>query len=361
MNFMLPIRWDLSLLAASLIAVASADAMADAPQDTEPRCTGGVFSFYLENDLFYNTDRNYTSGIKLSWVSPDLKDFTSEKCLPALLKPAEQKIRELLLLDPFTGALSRNVVVSIGQEIYTPGDRTRRDLIRDDRPYAGWLYLGLGYNKRFRAFSPWVERLDSTELRLGMIGPASFARQAQDLVHDVRGFPRFVGWNNQLRNEPGAQLILERKYKARIDSGDLIAHFGGSAGNVATYLNAGLEVRIGVGIPNDFGSSPARPAGNNTAPGTFPAGARPSDSRGAHLFAALDARAVARDIFLDGNTFVHSHRVDKRPFVGDLALGAAAFAGGWKLSFARVFRSREFEGQTSRQSYGSFTVSRTFD
>ena len=354
---MRPIRWALSLI----LAVGIGAAPVAHAQEGESKCRYGVFSFYLENDLFYHSDRNYTSGIKFSWVSPDLADFTSEKCLPPLLKPAEQKIRELLRPDSFSGALSRNVVVSIGQEIYTPGDRERRDVIRNDRPYAGWLYLGLGYNKRFRAFDPWVERLDSTELRLGMIGPASLAQQAQNLVHDARGFPRFLGWGNQLRNEPGAQLILERKYKARTGTGDWIAHFGGSAGTVATYLNAGLEMRAGVGIPDDFGSSPARPAGNNTAPGSFPAGARPSDRRGAHLFAALDARAVARDIFLDGNTFVHSHHVEKRPFVGDLALGAAVFAGGWKFSYARVLRSREFEGQTSRQSFGSFTVSSTFD
>src|SRR5258706_6484847 len=185
------IRWELSLvLAVGIAAIPAARA-----QDDKPECRGGVRSFYLENDLFYRTDRNYTSGVKLAWVSPDLMDFTSEKCIPELLKPVERNIRELLELDPFTVALSRNVVVTIGQEIYTPGDRTRSDLIREDRPYAGWLYLGLGYNKRFGAHDPWSSRLDSFELRAGMVGPASLARQAQNLIHDVRGFPRFQGWD----------------------------------------------------------------------------------------------------------------------------------------------------------------------
>lgn len=324
-------------------------------------CPSGVRSFYLENDLFYHTDRNYTSGAKLTWVSPDLRKFTDEKCLPGPLKPIEQNIRELLALDPFPGATARNVVATLGQEIYTPGDRTRRDLIRDDRPYAGWLYLGLAYNKRFPAHGPWSERLDSTELRAGMVGPASLARFSQNLIHDARGFPRFLGWDNQLRNEPGLQVIGERKYKAPLPAGGLVVHFGGSAGNVATYLNAGLELRFGAGIPNDFGSSPLRPAGNNTAPGVFPNGASRAENLGAHVFAALDLRAVARDIFLDGNTFVHSHSVDKRPLVGDLAVGVAGYAYGWKFSYARVFRSAEFDGQTSRHSYGSFTVSHAFD
>jgi lipid A 3-O-deacylase len=342
--------------AAALTVLFAALAATPPAQAGEESCRGGVRSFYLENDLFYRTDRNYTSGIKLAWASPDLKDFTSEKCLPDLLKPVEEGIRRLLALDDAAGALSRNVVATVGQEIYTPGDRTRTDVIRDDRPYAGWLYLGLGYNRRFRAHDPWTEWLDSFELRLGMVGPASLARFSQNLVHDARGFPRFLGWDNQLRNEPGAQVIGERKYKMPTRAGDLIVHFGGSAGNVATYLNSGVEVRLGSGIPDDFGSSPLRPAGNNTAPGSFPAA-----NRGLHAFAALDARAVARDIFLDGNTFVDSHRVHKRPFVADLALGVAGFAGGWKFSYARVFRSQEFEGQASRHSYGSFTISHAFD
>ncbi|MBW2610489.1 MAG: DUF2219 family protein [Deltaproteobacteria bacterium] len=32
----------------------------------------GTFSLYFENDVFAHTDHGYTSGIKLSWISPDL-------------------------------------------------------------------------------------------------------------------------------------------------------------------------------------------------------------------------------------------------------------------------------------------------
>ena len=45
---------------------------------------------------------------------------------------------------------------------------------------------------------------------------------------------------------------------------DVIPHFGFS-GNVATYANAGLK-RAGWGLPDDFGTSPIRPAGDNSAP-----------------------------------------------------------------------------------------------
>ena len=353
-------RWEISLLLAALTTVAPAADVFGA----DGACRNGVRSFYLENDLFYHTDRNYTSGAKLNWVSPDMARFEEAKCVPDWARPIDDALRQAFASFLSSKAATRNIVASIGQEIYTPGDRLRTDLVREDRPYAGWLYAGLSYNERRGVPDGRYERLDSLEARLGVVGPLSLARFSQNMIHDLRGFPRFLGWDNQLRNEPGAQLILERKYRfdRAPDGGrDMILHAGGSAGNVATYLNTGLELRWGTNIPDDFGSSPVRPAGNNTAPGSFPAGTRAMEGRGAHLFAAFDARAVARDIFLDGNTFVHSHRVHKRPLVADLSLGAAGFAYGWKFSYARVIRSREFDGGSGRHSYGSFTVSHSFD
>jgi lipid A 3-O-deacylase len=317
---------------------------------------GGVYSFYLENDLFYRSDRNYTSGIKLTYVSPDIKTFYDHAdCVPAAAQAVDATLRDLFSGVLKSAADQRNIVTTLGQEIYTPGDLRRRDVIREDRPYAAWLYLGLAYNERR------VAELDSLEVRLGMVGPLAFGRQAQDFIHELRSFDKFQGWGNQLRNEPGAQLIAERRFRSfRDDAGskDVTFHYGGSIGNVATYVNAGMETRIGAGLPDDFGSSPTRPAGNNTAPGSYRSTTK---QLAAHLFAALDARLVVRDIFLDGNSFVHSYRVHKRPFVADLSLGAAVFIYGLKVSYARVLRSQEFKGQPSRHSFGSVTLSYAFD
>jgi hypothetical protein len=325
-------------------------------------CTDGVFSFYLENDLFSNTDRNYTSGLKGTWISPNLADFDQPKCVPDWISWVEQRIRSGLELRFNTEATERNFVATLGQEIYTPRDPARSDPIPDDRPYAGWLYLGLGYNERRGQPTGRWGRLDSFELRLGVVGPLALGKQSQDVIHDIRGFSKFQGWHNQLKNEPGVQVIREVKHKYRFgggDSADVIAHYGGSLGNIAIYANTGVEFRYGSRLPNDFGSSPMRPAGNNTSPGALGKGGWGQDFR-AHVFAALDVRAVARDIFLDGNTFTDGPRIHRRPFVGDLAIGIAGYTQGWKLSYARVFRSREFDGQDRNHSYGAFTASTVF-
>ncbi len=76
-----------------------------------------------------------------------------------------------------------------------------------------------------------------------------------------------------------------------------------------------------------------------------------------HMFARAEGRAVARNIFLDGNTFRSSHSVDKNIFVADLSLG---FAMNWrnsKLSYAFIYRTREFKGQPEGQLFGSITLS----
>lgn len=338
----------------ALLLVGSASA-------AQPECLGGVFSLYVENDLFYRTDRNYTSGVKLAWVSPNIRDHVNDACVPAWVQPINEQVRDLFALR-MSPARQRNMVITLGQAMYTPGERERSDLVTEDRPYAGWLYLGLGYNERRQYPASAIERLDSLEVNLGIVGPLALAEPAQNLIHDLRGFERFNGWRHQLKNEPGVQIVAERKLRvARRGTGDAIVHYGASLGNVATYANAGVELRWGSQVPDDFGSSPIRPAGNNTAPGAYGSGGTAASRRGAHAFASLDLRTVARDIFLDGNTIRSSHRVKREPLVADLAVGVAAFASGWKLSFARVFRSREFAGQPSRHSYGSFTVSRDFD
>ena len=153
----------------------------------------------LENDLFTGTDRNYTNGVALSVVSRDLQGTLRPECLP---QPIAWYTRFIGWADPEfwrdSGAqsASQNIVVRFGQSMYTPEDKTRTDLISDDRPYAGLLYLGLAWNRRVHPQAASYEMLDVRELTLGVIGPWSLAEQSQDLVHRVRGIDRFRGWDN---------------------------------------------------------------------------------------------------------------------------------------------------------------------
>jgi hypothetical protein len=243
--------------------------------------------------------------------------------------------------------------------MYTPVDNTRTDLIKDDRPYAGYAYAGFAYNAR----NDW--QMETVEINLGIIGPGSGARRAQNFIHKVRGIDRFLGWDNQVPSEFGLLVTYERKHKWQWQAqasgfgADFISHGGVSLGNVRTSLNLGGEARLGWYLPDDFGTSPIRPAGDNNAPRP---GHVPFDTThlGAHLFASIDARAVARDFSLDGTLFSDSHSVKRRPFVTDMSAGVAFRYNGWKLGFSRVFRTREFVGQVKTPRFGSVTLSKEY-
>ncbi len=213
-----------------------------------------------------------------------------------------------------------------------------------------------GYNARND------DHLRTTQLQLGIVGPWALGKQVQNAVHEVLDDPKFQGWDNQLHNEPLIGIVHERTRRwpgdATVNAGgwgwDAITHWGGTLGNRATYANVGAEVRFGWKLPDDFGSTPIRPAGENTAPSLR---GRPTGWSG-HLFLTTDGRWVLRDITLDGNTFRDSHSVDKRPFVADIGYGLAIMRGRWKFALARYHRTREFDTQKETPVYGSFTISR---
>ena len=251
--------------------------------------------------------------------------------------------------------LQRNLVISMGQLMFTPSDKEAREVIQDDRPYAGFLYLGFGYHTRDD------EQLDTIEVNVGMVGPASLAEESQDFIHKIRAIDKFNGWDNQLENELGLQFIYEHKHRFKLTNSwphqDFIAHSGVSLGNVATYLNVGGEYRIGWQLPEDFGTAAVRPGGDNSAPGDGDVRRCGQWICGLHAFISVDSKFVARDIFLDGNTFEDSHSVDRRSTVADAAIGFSFLVDGWKVSYAKVFRTREFEEQDKSHEYGSLSIS----
>ena len=318
-----------------------------------------TFSIYFENDLFGETDQNYTNGIRMSWISPDTQSFEKDPLFPAWLRTVNHKLR---FFHEDDADLEHNLVLTLGQLMYTPSNTLTRAPVPDQRPYAGYLYTGVAYHTR----DNWA--LDSMEINVGIVGPSALGEQAQDLIHDLRGFEKYNGWDNQLKDEPALLLVYEHKqklFKHYFGKGiqqDFIAHTGFALGNVATYVNVGGEYRIGWDLPDDFGTSAVRPGGDNSAPGKN--GPRRRHSRipvyGLHGFISVDARLVAQDIFLDGNTYKSSLSVDKEHEVADISAGISFLAGGWKFSYATVIRTREFKRQPHHHKYGSMSLSYSF-
>lgn len=322
-----------------------------------PDSSAWTTNLYLENDLFGETDQHYTNGIRASWISPNLDEFENDPALPSWLEEVNE---QLSFFHDSNKGLHRNVVVSVGQLIFTPTDVDATELLENDRPYAGFLYMGFAYHTRSD------NQLDTVEATLGIVGPASLAEEAQDLIHEIRGFKKFKGWDNQLRNELGLNLLYEHKQKLTLPNltqgiqQDFIGHAGASLGNVYTYINTGGEYRLGWQLPDDFGTASLRPGGDSSAAGPMDRRRRQTGITSIHGFVSVDGRLVARDIFLDGNTFRSSHSVTKRHLVADLSIGLSIMFNRWKISYAKVFRSREFEHQRDSHKYGSLSFSYTW-
>ena len=334
--------------------------MAVQAQDENTEIGPQHFNFLFENDLFGDSDAQYTNGLKLTWLSPDLKSLEGAPGLPRWLHSLVSRLNafERAVVDDHGRQF--NIGFGIGQMMYTPDDTQTRDLVVDDRPYAGWLYGALTLVSKTDSVA------DMFEVQLGMIGSASLAEQAQKFVHDVRDLPSPRGWSNQLDNEPGLLLYYERRWRLlRSDlfrgfEYDAFVHAGLALGNVADYAALGAEFRVGWHLPRDFGTSLIRPGGDASAPSAISSTDVRDRRLGVYTFAAFGGRAVARDIFLDGNTFSDSHDVNKKHFVGDLVIGASVVYGAAKLSYAQVFRSREFDGQDRVHNYGSVSLSFSF-
>jgi len=377
--------WVLTLFLYIVPAIAQAsneDAFSskDCKADEVVRFRGGTAR--LENDLFTGTDQNYTNGVAFAAVSHDISGRLRTECLPTPVRLQAELIKFLnpgFWSDAENSAHTQNVVAKFGQSMFTPKDPARTDLIPDDRPYAGLLYVGMSWNRRKHEPQSNSEMLDTREITLGVIGPLSLAEQSQNRVHDAIGADRFLGWQHQLKNEPALQLAMDRKFKDYRGTGaitpgfsaDSIRSLGLRLGNIETSATLGIEGRIGWNLPNDFGTYPIRPGAENRPPsasihsgsGDTPsavAGPRP----GVHLFATMETKLVAYDFSLDGNLFRSSHSVTRRPWVAQAAVGVSAHGrvAGHGVNFAvmRVYRSREFEEQGANQDYGSIALSIDF-
>ncbi len=340
----------LSLLLAGLVMASPLAARAEADPNNL-----GTLSFYFENDLFGGTDSNYTNGARISWTSPNLRRFGDDRSVGNFVGLFD----DVNWLGDST--YERNIAISIGQSMFTPVDTDNPNLVLTERPYAGWLYLGMGLIWKNTHVK------NSLVLNIGVVGPASYAEDTQRFVHETLGQNYPQGWENQLRNELGVTLAYERMWRIRdrrdnhgLDW-DILPYVGATIGNVMTNATVGTEFRFGYNLPDDFGTGAISDASTTPTAIENALSAKSWRNRfGAHFFARAEGRYVVQNIFLDGNTFKDSHSVDKYPFVADLSVGIAMNWKNTKLSYAYIYRTKEYEGQQDEQIFGAITLSFNF-
>ncbi len=304
------------------------------------------YRFEFINDFFFGTDQEVSGSWSMQKHTAAADSWDKLEAVPGMVKRIGAAIPTLTA----DGRVYRTSF-AVGQITQTPVNLKRRDLIKEDVPYAGALVFSAswyGFNdKEFSGF----------ELVSGVVGPASLAKQAQKGAHKLIGITRPRGWDNQLENEPIINANYMRKRK--------LSHVGNPAGlsfdsavsgnvclgNLTTRLSTSIEMRFGRNMPGGFVYIPESAGFGMNYKGTL----KLPNPRKPALYGSLVLRGtgVLHDMFLDGNTFRDSHSVDRKNFVGLAIVGLHYQRENWSTSFSLMFptdtvdtsRATEVEGR----------------
>jgi lipid A 3-O-deacylase len=302
-----------------------------APHTLVVRADNDAFDFWMAP--WNRPDDEYTSGVHITYEGGDAPVWAR----------GPLRARAACAI----GALvCRTGATEVGQDIYTP-------LVAVDsphaapgsRPNAGWLYI----QQQAAALS--ASSSDELALTLGVTGPPSLARYTQQLAHHAAPqFNRPTDWSRQLAFEPGA--IVRYEHRERLLSTDdaadgapigvdVIPRYAASIGNVLTNLEGGVQSRIGWRLPHPW----------------LPSAPRPSLA----LSVGVNGQFVARNLFLDGNSFQSGPRVGHEPFVGSGELGLELRAGRFIAGYRAVSESRAYAGGPKWHPWSSLTAGITLE
>ncbi len=299
---------------------------------------GETFTLIIENDVFAGTDRDYTNGLYMSRLSAadDVPDWYLNLVRWIGFIPEGDRLR---------------FGVGLGHSIFAPEDRSAINPPLDQRPYAGWLYGSA------TLIAESATSIRSIQINLGVVGPSAQGEFVQDNWHQLIDVDRPRGWDYQLKDEPGLMVVFEHRWRhvmgGRIAGLEFEVQGGGKValGNVATYGGVDALVRIGPHIGNDYGPPRIRPSLAGAAYFDPPPGFN------WYVFGGGELRAVARNIFLDGNTWQDSRSVERLPVTGDIQVGLALQFRRFQLAFTGVHRFEEYEGQDGANRFGAVVLS----
>ncbi|HEY9163330.1 MAG TPA: lipid A deacylase LpxR family protein [Magnetovibrio sp.] len=325
------------ILAIALVASGPVTTWAD-------EADGSSLLIQWDNDKVVDTDRHYTNGMRIAYSidHPTGQWKSTGEALAGFSWFTDQ------------GALRTGWI--IGQDMYTPEDVASYTPDPTDRPYAGWSFLGISVQNETSDIQ------DTMEIDVGIIGPAARAGQTQNAFHRLINVPVSHGWRSQIHNEAGLLATRTRKMRSPTVGlfdqngleADVIGHGTVQLGNIRTGAALGATVRLGGNLTDDFGP----------VYGTFALPTKRASAFSYSFFVGAEARAVAWDVFLDGNTFKDSPDVKKNPYVLEGRVGFAVLSPlpdnwwikGIRTSVNMVHRTREFASQTKADRYGSLQI-----
>jgi lipid A 3-O-deacylase len=309
----------------------------------------------LTNDIILSSDNQFTNGTSIMVSSPEVASLNETAGTPAFG-------RSLVAwaIPEKTGLKYRESWV-FGQNMQTPSEIERSELIPNDVPYVGFL----GWGNSFYGFND--DTFYGAQWLLGWVGEEALAEQTQKLVHTVITGDDPEGWDNQLSSEPvlNGYVSVKRRFfrNAWFDAavaGDL------AVGNFFTFVQPGLELRFG-DRPGGFHYIPDPIGRGMDYDATLLPGAQTRFYASISLRATYFAWALPREgNLLVDNEWTDRNTVDINRLVGQTIFGLhwvgprfGAHLSLW-LSTDTVDKDNLPSSEDPRNSFGSFMAEYRF-
>ena len=243
---------------------------------------------------------------------------------------------------------------SVGQTMYTPNNIRLEHHVPGDRPYAGLLIGGIGYEPFFDAQSPWTHY---TEVDFGMIGPAAMCKDTQTAIHKLLNCRKPQGWDDQLHNEFVVNGQWWTKYNWYLCKWiALVPKAGAAAGNIQDFGEAGADLKIGWNI---------RKAAKNEI--IFSGSAKGfsdwKEKLSLYTYVGASERYYLYNHLLEGSMFGHRDddlKVDIERFVTELRCGVVMMYDRFFATYYAIFRTDEYRHQKDAPDYGGIGLGWTW-
>ena len=234
------------------------------------------------------------------------------------------------------------------QTMYAPPDLSLKHHVPGDRPYAGVLLGGVGYEFFRDVQSPWSHY---GEFNFGVIGPSAGCKETQTFIHKILHCHKPMGWDDQLHDEPILNAQWWTRYSWFLNSWvAIVPKAGVTMGNLQDFGEIGCDLKVGWNIE--------RPTDNGMI---FSAVEKTpwQEKLSAYAFVGASERYYIYNHILQGSMFNHKDdnlKVGIERWVSELRVGLVFRYSRFFATYYAIFRTDEYKRQERSPDFGGIGI-----